>query len=162
MLILGIDPGLSGAFALICEKRKIIANYDMPTIIHRKGKRIRTRYDINEILRLYKNEVLEMVGLEKQQAMPGQGVSSMFSTGYGYGLLQGIFMTLAHPLELIHPKTWQKELFKGIGGDPKKLALEFVNRTFPKADIRGKMGGLKQGRVDALCIAEYCRRVLVK
>lgn len=106
--ILGIDPGLSGALAFYDGDELIV--YDVPTLnIERNGKNKRqilvpalvSLIDLNRPAHAY----LELVG-----AMPGQGVSSMFQMGRGFGQIEGILMSLRIPVTYVTPQKWKKDL----------------------------------------------------
>jgi crossover junction endodeoxyribonuclease RuvC len=95
--------------------------------------------------------------IEAQQAMPGQGVTSMFSVGQRYGLLTGLLIGLQIPFEAVRPQAWMRAL--GIPPKADKRAhVERALSLFPTAEVTGPRGGMKDGRADALLIAEYGRR----
>ncbi|UOF76915.1 holliday junction resolvasE [Bacteriophage sp.] len=111
-----------------------------------------------------------IIGIEKVGAMPGQGVTSMFSFGFGCGMLEGVIQTLGLPYVKITPQTWQKLAFQGVTPiyktergkdkpDTKKMALTAVNRLYPSANLlateRSKVP--HKGIIDALLIAHYLK-----
>ena len=93
MLIIGIDPGISGSICFF-ENGKIIDVVEMPTMTEgKKNKRqVNGSQIYNEILkRIMKIEKQNVrVIIEQVSAMPGQGVTSMFNFGQSYGILKGI------------------------------------------------------------------------
>lgn len=124
-LIIGIDPGISGAIGIIDVKNDNIEVFDVPTIKidnpNRKAKqKTKNEYDkiaMGKLLSQYSKRKVVVV-MEKVHAMPGQGVTSMFNFGRGVGIWEGIFAALGWEPELVTPQTWKKEygdkLFKSI------------------------------------------------
>lgn len=98
------------------------------------------------------------VFIEKVSAMPGQGVSSMFRLGEGYGLWIGIISALKLPLTKVHPATWKKVMMQGISD--KDAARGRAQELFPDAAGYFKRK-LDCDRADAVLIAEYGRRQLI-
>ncbi len=66
-----------------------------------------------------------------------------------------------YPLILVAPKVWQKTLYGGVpkGSDPKVITMGVASRLFPSVSLYGPKGGVKDGRADALLLAEYARRM---
>ncbi len=111
MLIIGIDPGLSGS---ICFMRdgKILDVIEMPTMTEgKKNKRqVNGSQIYNEILkRIDKIEISEVRAvIEQVSAMPGQGVTSMFNFGQSFGILKGICSAMQIPVYFVRPAKWKK------------------------------------------------------
>src|SRR3990167_10804517 len=125
MKIIGIDNGLDGGIVILGDSGLVVEKHITPVIgVVGKGKRAYDVPGMTRILRPYTENA--KVFLEKSQPMPSQGVSSMFSIGYGFGLLQGILTALCIPFELVHPRTWQGEMFKGIDKSDTKRASALV------------------------------------
>lgn len=99
-MIIGIDPGKSGAIALM-DGFKVVDVWD-----------ISNQYEIIDALIDCKNCGATLAVVEKVHSMPRQGVSSTFNFGFSFGLLQGALMGLKIPYLLITPQQWQKK--KGI------------------------------------------------
>lgn len=169
-LIVGIDPGLSGALVFL-DGEGGFARELMPTITTKKGSGQKRSYNTAELRRMLflDGDRIRHVFLEKQQAMPAslrgrnQGSASTFSTGYGFGLLVGLLAGLELPFSLVHPRTWQALLFRDCPkGDTKATALIVAQRLYPRVDLRASERSriAHGGVVDALLIAEYGRRYL--
>jgi crossover junction endodeoxyribonuclease RuvC len=154
--ILGIDNGLDGGFVAL--EHDTLQAHIMPTL--GTGKR---SYDLGQIARLlrpYSNGA-SFAFLERAQAMPGQGVASMFSIGLGFGMWQGLLTGLQIPFEIVSPQKWQREMFVGISGDGTKVRSALVaQRLRPEFDWRASPRCRKphDGLTDAFCLAEYGRR----
>ena len=111
MLIIGIDPGISGSICFF-EDGKIIDVVEMPTMTEgKKNKRqVNGSQIFNEISqRIHKSENREIrVIIEQVSAMPGQGVTSMFNFGQSFGILKGICSSMQLPMYFVRPVKWKK------------------------------------------------------
>ena len=111
MLIIGIDPGISGSICFL-EEGKIIDVVEMPTMAEgKKNKRqVNGSQIYNEILkRIHKIEKYDLrVVIEQVSAMPGQGVTSMFNFGQSFGILKGICSAMQLPIYFVRPAKWKK------------------------------------------------------
>ena len=111
MLIIGIDPGISGSICFF-EDGKIIDVIEMPTMTDgKKNKRqVNGAQIYNEILKII-NKIEKQnvrVVIEQVSAMPGQGVTSMFNFGQSFGILKGICSAMQLPMYFIRPAKWKK------------------------------------------------------
>ena len=111
MLIIGIDPGISGSICFF-EDGKIIDVVEMPSMTEGKKnkKQVNGSQIYNEILsRIKKTEKQNIrVIIEQVSAMPGQGVTSMFNFGQSFGILKGICSAMRLPVYFIRPAKWKK------------------------------------------------------
>ena len=111
MLIIGIDPGISGSICFF-EDGKIVDVIEMPTMTEGKKnkKQVNGSQIYNEILKrinkLPKKNIRVIV--EQVSAMPGQGVTSMFNFGQSYGILKGICSAMQLPIYFVRPAKWKK------------------------------------------------------
>jgi crossover junction endodeoxyribonuclease RuvC len=158
MRVLGIDNGLDGGLVEVSDVG--LVKLVMPAITIKASKR---EYNIPALAAWIKLWKPDHAFLEKAQAMPGQGVSSMFSIGNGYGIMRGLLTGLGIPHTLVHPKTWQKVMFQDLPkSDTKAMSTVIAGRLWPSEDWRAtpKCKKAHDGLTDAACIAEYGRRVL--
>ena len=111
MLIIGIDPGISGAICFF-EKGEVKHIMDMPTMSEGKKnkKQINGRQIFHEISSRIENYSKEeiCVVVEQVSAMPGQGVTSMFNFGQSFGILKGICSAMHLPVYYVRPAKWKK------------------------------------------------------
>jgi len=172
MIYIGIDPGLKGAIAVIDGAGKVLQILDTPTITFKKGKKTRTEYDLPGIKSILKefsqNRIILqeegpteiIVFLEKMQTMPpGIRSQASFSLGYSQGIFEAFLCGFEIAYQLVLPKTWQKHF--GISkdrGDIKVQSFIVASKLFPDAKLVGPRGGKKDGRSDALLIAEWGKR----
>tara|TARA_B100001094_G_scaffold261526_1_gene262361 strand:+ start:199 stop:693 length:495 start_codon:yes stop_codon:yes gene_type:complete len=111
MLIIGIDPGLSGSICFLIDG-KILDVIEMPTMTEgKKNKRqVNGSQVFNEITKrtkeYQKNQV--RVVIEQVSAMPGQGVTSMFNFGQSFGVLKGVCTAMQLPMYFVRPAKWKK------------------------------------------------------
>ena len=111
MLIIGIDPGISGSICFF-EDGKIIDVVEMPTMIEGKKnkKQVNGSQIYNEISKRigkFENHEIRVV-IEQVSAMPGQGVTSMFNFGQSFGILKGICSAMQLPIYFVRPAKWKK------------------------------------------------------
>ena len=111
MLIIGIDPGISGSICFF-ENGKVLEVVEMPTMTDgKKNKRqVNGAQIYNEILkRINQNDKQNIrVIIEQVSAMPGQGVTSMFNFGQSFGILKGICSAMQLPMYFVRPAKWNK------------------------------------------------------
>ena len=111
MLIIGIDPGISGSICFF-EDGKIIEVIEMPVMTEGKKnkKQVNGAQIYNEILQRIKNKDKQniRVVIEQVSAMPGQGVTSMFNFGQSFGILKGICSAMQLPMFFVRPARWKK------------------------------------------------------
>ena len=109
MKIIGIDPGLSGAIAVL-EEKKVLNIFDMPVMSEgKKNKRQLNSAQLVNIIKENKNDNEEIVVVVEQvNAMPGQGVTSMFNFGQTFGAIKGISAALNLPIFFVRPSKWKK------------------------------------------------------
>ena len=111
MLIIGIDPGISGSICFF-EDGKIIDVIEMPTMIEGKKnkKQVNGSQIYNEIskrISKFENHEIRVI-IEQVSAMPGQGVTSMFNFGQSFGILKGICSSMQLPMYFVRPAKWKK------------------------------------------------------
>ncbi len=109
MKIIGIDPGLSGAIAIL-ENKKVLKIFDIPVMSEgKKNKRQLNSAQLVNIVRenINNNEEIAVV-VEQVNAMPGQGVTSMFNFGQTFGAIKGVCAALRLPIYFVRPSKWKK------------------------------------------------------
>ena len=149
--IMGIDPGLSGALALISDG--YCETWTMP-IIGAKKKEL----DLPDLLHIIETSAPTAAIVEKVHAMPKQGVASTFKFGVGYGQIQGILAALSIPFMLVTPQQWKKVVLVGEDwkGD-KSTSIKYCKRRFPDVSLKATERCRKDhdGIADAICLAVY-------
>ena len=155
MIIVGIDPGISGALCFF-SNGNVIDVIDMPTMAEGKKnkKQVNGRQIFNEILNI-KNKFAGhkiYVVVEQVSAMPGQGVTSMFNFGQSFGVIKGICSAMELPIFYVRPAKWKK-YFNLINAE-KDASRTKVIEMFPK--ISQKLSRKKDNnKADAILIAKY-------
>ena len=117
MLICGIDPGLSGAVALMEAGPSFVPKIlDMPTLALSRGGKNKREIDVRLLSQLIASHVpIAHAFVEQVGAMPGQGVSSVFAFGKAYGILIGVLGALGVPMTFVSPVKWKRDL--GVPAD---------------------------------------------
>jgi len=148
MVIIGIDPGVTGAIALRWEGYYEV--YDIPyTVADKKGKRKQVNpVALWELLKVQAPNRTR-VFLEKTHAMPKNGVIASYSQGDSNGCIRSVCACLGFPIELVTPHAWKK-YFK-LGKDKEVVRAKAIE-VFPKAELHLKK---HHNRAEALLIAQY-------
>ena len=155
MLIIGIDPGISGSICFF-ENGKIIDVVEMPTMIDgKKNKRqVNGAQIFNEISkRINKIEKVNLrVVIEQVSAMPGQGVTSMFNFGQSFGILKGVCSAMQLPMYFVRPAKWKK--YFGLINSEKDASRTRAIEMFPyfSSHLSKKKDSNK---ADAILIASF-------
>ena len=152
---LGIDPGLSGAACLMSIDHNKTIRYMFKDWSDPKDM-------YGTIAAWHLSYEITMTVFEKVHARPGMAAKAMFSFGQNTGHWEMILLSLGIPFQMITPQGWQKGLIvKSDGVDTKTRAKVVALRLFPELESRliGPRGGVKDGRIDALLIAEKARRM---
>ena len=109
MGIIGVDPGLRGAIAIL-EDNKIKELFDMPVMPD--GKKNKRQLNSALLVKLIKDNIENLektvMVVEQVNAMPGQGVTSMFNFGQTFGAIKGICAALGLPIFFVRPAKWKK------------------------------------------------------
>ena len=153
MKIIGIDPGLSGAIAIL-EDNKVLNIFDMPVMAEgKKNKRQLNSAQLVNIIRgntVPEDEVVVIV--EQVNAMPGQGVTSMFNFGQTFGAIKGVCAALNLPIFFVRPSKWKKyfELINASKDSSRTKVIEMYpllsNQLSKKKDVN---------KSDAILIARF-------
>ena len=127
MKIIGIDPGLSGAIAIL-ENNKVLNIFEMPVMS--EGKKNKRQLNSAQLVKLLKDNISEneevSVVVEQVNAMPGQGVTSMFNFGQTFGAIKGVCAALRLPIFFVRPSKWKKhfELINSSKDSSRTKAIE--------------------------------------
>ena len=155
MLIIGIDPGISGSICFFHDG-KILDVIEMPTMTEGKKnkKQVNGAQVYNEILKkidkIEKHNV--RVVIEKVSAMPGQGVTSMFNFGQSFGILKGICSAMQLPLYYVRPAKWKK--YFGLINSEKDASRTRAIEMFP--NFSSQLSKKKDSnKADAILIASF-------
>ena len=160
MKVIGIDPGLSGAIAIL-KDNKVLNLFEMPVMA--EGKKNKRQLNSAQLAKLIKNniEINEEVSVvvEQVNAMPGQGVTSMFNFGQTFGAIKGICATLDLPIYFVRPSKWKKhfELINSSKDASRTKAIEMYpslsNDLAKKKDVN---------KSDAILIARFYSETRLK
>ena len=153
MKVIGIDPGLSGAIAVL-EDKKVLGIFDMPVMA--EGKKNKRQLNSAQLVNVIKSNINQdeeiSVVVEQVNAMPGQGVTSMFNFGQTFGAIKGICAALKLPIFFVRPSKWKKhfELINSSKDSSRTKAIEMYpilsNQLAKKKDVN---------KSDAILIARF-------
>ena len=153
MRVIGIDPGLSGAIAIL-ENNKVLGIFDMPVMA--EGKKNKKQLNSAQLVNILKEntKISEDVAVvvEQVNAMPGQGVTSMFNFGQTFGAIKGVCAALSLPIFFVRPSKWKKhfELINSAKDASRTKVIEMYpslsNQLTKKRDVN---------KSDAILIARF-------
>jgi len=153
----GVDPGATGAIAMMDEMGFIAGVWDYPgdphalrtLLVHIQGDCIYPDTTIPKI---------ELAVIEKVSAMPKQGVVSMFKFGQNYGIWQMAIASMGWPYELITPQRWRQVLDSSVPQKPSKDDLMiYARRRWPRFADEYLTRKKDHGRCEAVLIADFAR-----
>jgi hypothetical protein len=158
-MIVGIDPGKDGAVVGVGDDGSIEIAQLTTDLTIKIGKGTKREYlprEMHKVMQYAKFIGATKAVIEKQQAMPKQGVSSTFSIGLGYGLWVGLLTALEIPIVEVRPAAWQKVVLKGAPGQGKGRAVYVVQQRLPALNLTpGKKRKPHDGLADAGCLTLY-------
>ena len=160
MRIIGIDPGLSGAIAVL-DNNKVLKIYDMPVMA--EGKKNKKQLNSAQLVNIIKENIENReeinVVVEQVNAMPGQGVTSMFNFGQTFGAIKGVCAALNLPIFFIRPSKWKKyfELINSSKDSSRTKAIEMYPSI---ADQLSKKKDVNKS--DAILIARFFSETRLK
>ncbi|MFL2883507.1 MAG: crossover junction endodeoxyribonuclease [Pelagibacteraceae bacterium] len=160
MITIGIDPGLSGGIAIL-KDGKIKKLFDMPVMS--EGKKNKRQINSAHLVQLIKENINEneetSVVVERVNAMPGQGVTSMFNFGQTFGAIKGICAALSLPIYFVRPAKWKKH-FELINSS-KDASRTKVIEMYPS--ISDQLSRKKDvNKSDAILIARFFNETMTK
>lgn len=168
MRFIGIDPGTTGAIAVLDGDTREAAFFDTPTMQVKVGKVFKNVQDgpaLCELMRSLTSGCDVYVVIEKVNAMPGRGengekrsmgATSAFSFGVGFGMWLGVLAALLVPHAQVHPITWKKMMMADMTKekDASRIkALQLYPKTAPLLSRKKD-----HNRADALLMADWGRR----
>ena len=153
MKVIGIDPGLNGAIAVL-QENKVKEIFDVPVMP--EGKKNKRQLNSAQLVKLLKdiisdNEEIAVV-VENVSAMPGQGVTSMFNFGQTFGAIKGICAALGLPIFFVRPAKWKKhfDLINSSKDASRTKVIEMYPSISPRLTKKKDVN-----KADAILIARY-------
>ena len=156
MIVIGVDPGLSGAIASYDGTNLVVE--DMPTIQFKGTKKMKTRIVLHELAAMLQVQFdgADHAYIEEVSAMPGQGVTSMFNFGTSFGIIQMGVAMLGTPITLISPVKWKAEM--GLNSEAEKSRSRAL-QLFPNSVEKFKRK-MDHNRAEAALLAWFGYRML--
>ena len=155
MLIIGIDPGISGSICFF-QDGKIVDVIEMPNM--NEGKKNKKQVNGSQIFNEISEKIKKLdkkeikVVIEQVSAMPGQGVTSMFNFGQSFGILKGICSAMQLPMYFVRPAKWKK--YFNLINSEKDASRTRAIEIFPY--FSGQLSRKKDSnKADAILIASF-------
>lgn len=149
-LVVGVDPGLTGALAILNSSAELVALVDLP-VCRTPGKLAWIDgAELESLLGAHLNGRGAVAVVELASAMPKQGVASTFAFGVTFGSILSILQAWQFPLHLVKPAQWKRDLC--LAGKDKKASLYKARLLYPTADLKLAK---HHGRAEALLIAYW-------
>lgn len=151
-LTLGIDPGITGAMALLDAEGCAVMVEHLPTIARGNAAKVKREIDpagLVHLLRIHAGGI-EAAWLEQVSSRPGQGVASVFSLGHSVGSISATLATLGIPIHLVTPAAWKRQA--GLTSSDKEQARALAVRLFPAIPLHRKAD---HNLAEALLIARH-------
>ena len=155
MLVIGIDPGISGSICFFHEG-KIIEVVEMPTMAEGKKNKKQVNgsqifNEISERIKKFDKKDIKVI-IEQVSAMPGQGVTSMFNFGQSFGILKGICSAMQLSMYFVRPAKWKK--YFNLINSEKDASRTKAIEIFPY--FSGQLSRKKDSnKADAILIASF-------
>ena len=150
MIVMAIDPGLSGAIAVFAGDT-IFDIVDTPTHELTRNNKTKRQISASGLAAIFRDYKPDHVVVEKVSAMPGQGVTSMFSFGRSFGVIEGILAAFEIPATYVMPSVWTKGIGRGLGKDASRARACELYPKWEKCFARVK----DDGRADAVLIGAW-------
>lgn len=144
MIYIGVDPGKKGGVAIIDGDGVKVYAWDDQAFVN--------------VMAATMNKGKCVAAVEKVGAMPGQGVTSMFSFGQSFGFILGVLTAFGIGYQLVSPTLWKREF--GLLHTEKQASVDVAKRLFPGVSLLPTERCRKEsdGMSDSLLLAEYARR----
>ena len=160
MKIIGIDPGLSGAIAIL-ENNKVLNIFDIPVMS--EGKKNKRQLNSAQLVKLMKDNISKneevSVVVEQVNAMPGQGVTSMFNFGQTFGAIKGVCAALGLPIFFVRPSKWKKH-FELINSSKDSSRTKVIEMYPSLSDQMARKKDVNKS--DAILIARFFNETRLK
>lgn len=149
MKVLGVDPGKKGALVIIDTNTNQCISLPIPIVDD--------RIDVRTIGKFIFEHKPDIAFVEKVHGMPKHSSKGNFTFGVNYGLLMACIYFLEVPVELVSPRTWQKEILgERTGTNTKDDSIQYTLSHYPTVNLKpGRCRVEHDGIADAVCIAEY-------
>lgn len=157
MIVLGIDPGISGGLALVAGPfacPRLLAAIDVPV----RGVDARRRVDVGAVLDFIQRTPPDFAVVERAFIMPGTNVAAMAIYMRAAGALEACVEGLGIPWEPVESKAWKRVSGIGERGDMKEsqykeLSRQVAIRVFGANPLLDEKGD--RNRCEAALIARF-------
>ena len=150
MIVMSIDPGLSGALAVFIDD-VLIDVVDMPTHELSRNGKAKRQIAAADLAGIFTQHDPRHVIVERVTAMPGNGATSMFSFGRSFGIIEGIIAAYNISVTYVTPGVWTKGIGRGLGKDASRARACELYPSHQQRFARVK----DDGRADAVLIGAW-------
>lgn len=166
-MIISIDPGLTGAIALLSDPDTVVKVWDMPVMTAIQGKgNVVNPHLLADIIK----ETVELGGssayVEAQHAMVKQSSTDGFKQGTGYGVIQGVLAYADLPIKIVTAKKWKgyhclsrSHVKQRLGREPSYSEFKDAARLMALECFPDQAENLKlkkhDGRADSMMIGRF-------
>jgi crossover junction endodeoxyribonuclease RuvC len=150
MILMSIDPGLSGAIAVFIDD-VLIDIVDTPTHELTRNNKTKRQISASALASIFKDHRPDHVVVERVSAMPNQGVTSVFSFGRSFGVIEGILAAYELPATYVMPSVWTKGIGRGLVKDASRARACELYPAHQQRFARVK----DDGRADAVLIGAW-------
>jgi hypothetical protein len=147
-LVVGIDPGLTGAVAILAPAGEVECLADLPVIRDGRLAWIDGGALQSLLIGALAGRPARAV-VERVSAMPHQGVASAFNFGVGFGAVLAVLQARQIGIELVTAAVWKRAM--GLSSD-KAASLHKARLLYPGAELHLAK---HDGRAEALLLAHY-------
>jgi len=158
MIIIGVDPGLTGAISFIDSRGSLVVE-DIPTVAIENAGMVKRKVDGLALARLVRNNCpaaeIASVVCESVRAMPGNAIQTQGSLMRSLGAIEAVFEVLRFPFLLVEPQTWKKHY--GLKAD-KSASLTVARTLYPQCNAIAR--AKDHNRAESILLAHYGRTVL--
>lgn len=161
MIVIGCDPGLTGALAFVDHHGTLLALDDVPTMLNPDAgpaTTIKREVDVCALYALVRERVpadeVAICALEHVSVMGGKGSQAIVSLAATKAAMMAVLRLLRHDVRRVTPQAWKR--FYGLGGD-KAQCLTLARTLYPSAPLtRAK----DHNRAEAALIARFAQRTM--
>lgn len=153
---IGCDPGMQGALSLLSPEARLLDVIDMPSCPKSATKNWVDAFKLNEVIKGWVElcGTIPQAAVENVHAMPGNGVSAMFTFGHGLGIVQAVLVCNSIPIHWVTPQSWKK--YYNLTSEKKVATAKACNLYPQHTDLLvTPRGRCLDGRAEAILIARY-------
>ncbi len=159
MIVLGVDPGMSGALAWLNGSGALLRVEDMPVFEVLRNGKPRRELNVHGLALLLSDLKADVCFYEQVSGMEGDSPSSAFSFGRIAGAAEAVVKLAGARFEHVAPHVWKRAM--GLIGTAKDQSRAKATNRWPD-HAKTFSRKMDDGRPEAALLAEYGRQMLHK